>query len=153
MNKLRISHTVQDIPKPAFSDWWCYIHGITPTSPLVAKLEAMNIFRSLGVDIPAFIKKNVVEVPKTSGVLSVKAITESPKVDRVVWEEDETWLSATVHFKNGDIISVSEEISKLEEQTFKKFRARPSTDQHRHEIMRVHLLRRLFRVKGFAEQL
>lgn len=147
------TRTVQDVPRPAFSDWWCYIHGITPTSPLVVKLETMNILRALGAEIPAFIKKNVLEVPKTSGVISVKAITESPKVDRVVWEEDETRLSVTVHFNNGNMTSVWEDITKLEEQTFKKFRARPSTDQHRHEIMRVHLLRRLFRVKGFAEQL
>lgn len=147
------TRTVQDVPKPAFSEWWCYIHGITPTSPLAAKLETMNILRDLGVEMPALIKKNALEAPKTSGVISVKAITESPKVDRIVWEEDETRLSATVHFKNGETTSVSEDISKLEEQTFKKFRETPSTDQHRHETMRVHLLRRLFRVKGFTEQL
>lgn len=147
------TRTVQDVPKPAFSEWWCYIHGITPTSPLKAKLETMNTLKALGAEIPAFIKKNASEAPKTSGALSAKAITESPKVDRIVWEEDETRLSVTVHFKNGETTSVSEDISKLEDQTFKKFRERPSTDQNRHETMRVHLLRRLFRVKGFAEQL
>lgn len=147
------TRTVQDVPKPAFSDWWCYIHGITPTSPLVAKLEAMNIFRALGVDIPAFIKKNIIEVPKTGGTLSVKAITNSPNVKEFVWSENPDELTLQIRFKNGEAVSVTENKNRIKSDIEKTRRVVPSNETELHELMRVRLLRSLFRIPGFLEKL
>lgn len=148
------TRTVQDVPRPPFSDWWCYIHNITPTSALIVKLEGMAMLRALGAEIPAFIKTNVIDVPKRGDILSVNAIKNSPAVSKIVWHDDKPGeLGVTINFKDGDFVHLSEKYEDLETDTKWSPRRVDISEGMEHEIFRVRLLRRLFRIHGFIEKI
>ncbi len=48
--------TIQEVERPPFAEWWCYIHNITPTSPIKRKLGTMAMLRSLKIEATAFVK-------------------------------------------------------------------------------------------------
>lgn len=155
-NRLRISHTIQDVERPPFAEWWCYIRGITPTSPLTRKLEAMYTLRQLGVDAPAFLNhqnSGIYEVHNNEFYFSTKAITNSPNVERITWSMDGGKVTADIKFKNGKAFSHSEDNyqlpDKIRNSSIRKFR--PDTDAS--TLYRIYVLRSFFKKDGFVEEL
>lgn len=147
------TRTVQDVPRPPFAEWYCEIKGITGTSMFRAKLEMMNILRSVfpHEPIPEFLS-DVIHKVKGKFTPVVKAITDSPKVDKIEFTYTRSTLYAEIKFKTGQTIVLSESRKKLYEEVEKTTGGNNvlTADQFQ-DIVCVRLLRRFFRRSDFMD--